>query len=213
MRNHIIKICGIRDAKMAKKAAEAGANLIGIVFHPSSPRDVSLEQAITISNATKKAGASPVAVFVNQTNIDMQAICEAANIQIVQLHGTTARVHHHLLPNEYQRIYVLNVTEEGELLADNGLQYLHLDPVRDMILIDHPEPGEGKTINHKRFSYPFQFPWLLAGGLTPSNVATMIDELKPNGVDASSGVEISKGQKDLFLIQRFVTLVRKHDEA
>ena len=211
MHNHIIKICGIRDAEMARKAAEAGANLIGIVFHPSSPRDVSLEQAVAISNATKKAGASPVAVFVNQTDIDMRAICEAADIQIVQLHGATARAHHHLLPNEYQRIYVLNVTEKGELLTDNGLQYL--DPARDMILIDHHEPGEGKMINHKELKYSFQFPWLLAGGLTPSNVATMIDQCRPNGVDVSSGVEVSNKQKDIFLIQQFVTEVRGYDET
>jgi len=211
MLNHIIKICGIRDAEMATLAAEEGANLIGIIFHSSSPRNVSLEQAINISNAAKKARALPVAVFTNQTDIEMRAICEATNIQIVQLHGTTARAHHHFLPKEFQRIYVLNMTEQGELLTDSGLEYL--DPARDMILIDHPEAGSGKMINYKKFNYPFQFPWLLAGGLTPNNVAMMIDKLRPNGVDVSSGVEVSRGHKDISLIKQFIKEVRGYHES
>ncbi len=203
----MIKICGVRDAEIARISAEAGAHLIGIVFHAHSPRYVNIDQAIAISSAAKNAGALPVAVFVNQTDIDMRAICEAADIQIVQLHGTPARAHHHLLPDEYQRIYVLNVAENGELVTDKGLQYLN--PERDMILIDHHDPGEGKMINFTGFNYPFQFPWLLAGGLTPDNVATMVDALQPHGVDVSSGVEVSKGQKDISLIKQFITVVKK----
>ena len=142
MANHIIKICGIRDPAMAEQAAIAGANLIGIIFHPLSPRYVSLDQAIAISHAAKKAGALPVAVFVNQTDSEMREICEAADIQIVQLHGSIARAHHHLLPDEYKRIYVQTVSDKGKLQTDDGLRYL--DPERDLILIDHAEPGAGK---------------------------------------------------------------------
>jgi phosphoribosylanthranilate isomerase len=211
MVNPIIKICGVRDADIAVKTAELGANLIGMVFHPVSPRAVNLEQAIAITKAIKKMGAAPVAVFVNQTDIEMRAICEATEIEIVQLHGATARVHHHLLPNEYQRIFVLNVKENGELLPDAGFEYL--ETTRDMILIDHAEPGQGKMINRQEFHYPFSFPWLLAGGLTPNNVAAMLNELQPNGVDVSSGVEISKAQKDISLIQQFITAVRGYHAA
>lgn len=206
----MIKICGINDADIARNAAEAGAHFIGLVFHPLSPRNVSLAHAIEISKAVKKAGASPVAVFVNQTASAMQAICAAADIQIVQLHGRMARAHHHRLPNDYQRIYVLNVSEEGQLLADDGLRYLN--PVRDMILIDHHEPGTGKMIPSHTFHYPLPFPWLLAGGLTASNVASMIHALQPHGVDVSSGVEIVQGLKDMSLIQLFITSARGSDE-
>jgi phosphoribosylanthranilate isomerase len=207
MVNPIIKICGIRDAEMAENAAKSGANLIGIVFHPSSLRHVSLEQAIAISNATRKAGASPVAVFVDQNDIEMRTICEAADIQIVQLHGRVARAHHHLLPNTYQRIYVLNNTEQRN---DDGFQYL--ESTRDIILIDHDQPGHGKMNNFKDFRYSLPFPWIVAGGLNPSNVATLIDQLQPNGVDVSSGVEITKGQKDILLIQQFISAARGYDE-
>ena len=211
MADHIIKICGIRDPGMAEQAAKAGANLIGIIFHPLSPRYVSLEQAAVISFAANKAGALPVAVFVNHTNDEMRCICEAANIHIVQLHGATARAHHHLLPDKYQRIYVQSVSDKGKLQTDDGLRYL--DSERDLVLIDHAEPGQGNTINQQGFHYDLPFPWILAGGLSPINVVAAINDLQPNGVDVSSGVESSKGNKDIFLIQTFIKSVRGHHDA
>lgn len=211
MLNPIIKICGIREVEMAKQSVALGAHFIGIVFHPTSPRYVSLEQAREISTAVKKTGGTPVAIFVNQTDVDMRKICEAADIQTIQLHGDIARAHHHLLPDHYHRIYVLNITDKGELATDQGFH--SLNPQRDMILIDHPEPGEGKVIHAAKFHYPFQFPWLLAGGLTPNNVTAMIEKLKPSGVDVSSGVEQHQGQKDIFLIQQFIVGVQKYDES
>jgi phosphoribosylanthranilate isomerase len=209
MANHIIKICGIRDPGMAEQAANAGANLIGIIFHPLSPRHVNLEQAAAIAMAANKAGALPVAVFVNHTEVEMRCVCEATKIHIVQLHGATARAHHRLLPDKYQRIYVQNISDKSELQTDNGLRYL--DSERDLILIDHAEPGQGNTICRQKFHYDLPFPWLLAGGLSPSNVVAAINDLKPNGVDVSSGVELSRGDKDIFLIQKFVTSVRALD--
>jgi phosphoribosylanthranilate isomerase len=206
--SHLIKICGIRDPEMAAQAAIAGVDLIGIIFHPSSPRYVSLDQAAVISHAATKAGVVPVAVFVNNTNVEMCRICEATKIKTVQLHGTAARAHHHLLPDEYQRIYVQAVSNKGELQTDKGL--LYLDPDRDLVLIDHVDPGQGNKINWLAFHYDLPFPWLLAGGLTPSNVVAAINDLQPDGVDVSSGVESSKGNKDIFLIQRFITSVRGH---
>lgn len=211
MVNHKIKICGIRDPNMATQAAIAGAHFIGIIFHARSSRYVSLEQATAISKATIAMGALPVAVFVNHTNAEMHRICETTNIQIVQLHGATSRAHHHLLPDEYQRIYVQTVSDKGKLQTDDGLRYL--DPDRDFILIDHPEPGQGNRINRLTFHYDLPFPWLLAGGLTPSNVVAAIDDLQPDGVDVSSGVESSKGNKDSLLIHQFITAVQDHNHA
>jgi phosphoribosylanthranilate isomerase len=208
MANHIIKICGIRDPATAEKAAILGANLIGIVFHPASKRYVSLDQATVISNAAKQAGALPAAIFVNHTAVEMQSICEATDINIVQLHGSTARANHHFLPREYQRIYVQNVSDQGELQTDEGLRYLDSD--RDLVLIDHEKPGHGNSINRLVFHYHLPFPWMLAGGLTPSNVVAAINDLQPDGVDVSSGVESSAGNKDILLIQQFVTKVRDH---
>lgn len=193
----IIKICGIKDAAMATLAVNAGANYIGILFHPDSPRYVELGEAIKIARATHEAGATPVAVFVNQSASEMHSICETTHITSIQLHGKIARKHHHLLPQDYQRIYALS--EEQDNLDS-------LDQKRDFILIDHANPGQGQSINWTTFRYSLPFRWLLAGGLTSKNIKTA-KMLKPNGFDVSSGVESSMGCKDITLIQQFINAV------
>lgn len=204
MINPIIKICGICDPVMSAQAALAGAHFIGVIFHPLSPRYVSLEQAAAIAAAATQAGAIPVAVFVDHSAVEMRKICEITHIQTVQLHGANARQQHHLLPEAYQRIYVQHVAEDGTLLLDEGLQYLNAK--RDLLLIDHMQPGQGNTIK-PFFHYDLPFPWLLAGGLTSTNVVAAMQTRQPNGVDVSSGVESSRGHKDIGLIQQFIQTV------
>lgn len=210
MTNHLIKICGIRDPEMATQAAHTGANFIGVVFHPLSPRYVSLDQATAISTAAHKAGAQPVAIFTDHNEIEMHDICKATNIRIIQLHGATSRACHHLLPNDYQRIYVQNVSDKSGsgLIKDERLQ--HLNVSRDYILIDHIDPGQGKSINRVGFHYDLPFRWILAGGLSPSNVVDAMNDLEPDGVDVSSGVESFLGNKAISLIQTFIKSVRGH---
>lgn len=206
MRNLMIKICGITDPEIAKKAANMGANYIGIIFHPGSPRFVTLNQAAEIALAAENAGALAVAVFVDQSAYEMQSICEAANIRTVQLHGAKSKQQHHQLPADYQRIYVQFVTQSGEMIHDSSLK--HLDQHRDLVLIDHIESGKGKTFDWLKFKYKLACPWLLAGGLSSHNVDKAVKVLKPNGVDVSSGVEFQLGKKDSDLIETFIKTVR-----
>ncbi len=208
MAEKIIKICGIRHPEIAQRAVCAGVNLIGIVFHSLSKRYVSLDQAKLISYLTRKAGALPVAIFTHHSASEMKLICKKAEINIVQLHGKKARASHHLLPESYQRIYAQHLSDKGELQSDSGLKYL--DPHRDFILIDHENPGQGYMIDRDHFGYHLPFRWLLAGGLTPENVSARINDLNPEGVDVSSGVESIHGEKDILLIQKFIQSVRGH---
>lgn len=209
MDKHLIKICGIRDPLMAYGAAAAGADLLGMVFHPGSPRNVSLEQAREISKRINQSSASMVGVFVDQNEVEIQRICESLGINIVQLHGRASRSAHHRLPSYYRRIYAL--AYNGICNDDPGLRYL--DSSRDFILIDNVQPGQGKLFNRQDFRYTLPFPWILAGGLSPSNVVAAIHDLKPQGIDVSSGVESSKGKKDLQLIKQFITTVRSLNDA
>ena len=212
MTNPLIKICGIRDPATAQQAAAMGVHFIGIVFHPLSPRYVHLEQAVAIAKATQEAGASPVAVFVNHTDLEMKPICEITKIHIVQLHGAISRRHHHLLPDDYQRIYAQTVSAQGEVEGHEGLEYL--DRKRDFILLDQAPSGRGNSLKQLAFrDHYLSFPWLLAGGLSPSNVATAMKDWQPQGVDVSSGVESSIGNKDILLIQKFVAQVRGYPDA
>ena len=198
MNRPLIKICGIRDADTATFAVKSGADYVGLIFHPASPRHVNIADATKIAAAVRKAHAIPVAVFVDQDAADMLAICEITGIQTVQLHGNTARNDHHLLPAHYQRFYVQT---EMQNLTDS-LDALNRE--RDFILIDPPKTGTKKTIDWQTFHYSLPFRWFLAGGLTPKNVKQAIALLKPDGVDVASGVELSPGKKDLTLIKQFI---------
>lgn len=212
MVNQLIKICGIREVSTAQLAVAAGANYIGIIFDPLSPRYVTLTQAKCIASAVSNIGAIPVAVFVNHTADEMNRICEATNIRTVQLHGVFARAAHASLPTAYQRIYVVPISQFNKL-KNNMLENAGLKIDRDFILIDAVTPGQGKPFNWSALHYRLSFRWFLAGGLNPSNVTTAMQLLKPDGLDVSSGVESSRGIKDICLIRRFVASVRGYQHA
>lgn len=196
----LIKICGLRDRELAQQAAQAGAHFIGLVFHPDSKRFVSIKEAKQIATATRQSGAEPVAVFVNSNANEMHTICEETGIRIVQLHGMVARQQHRLLPDHYQRIYVLPVAADGSY--DDRFNSCKAE--RDFLLFDHQYAGSGKTFNWKLFNYSGNFRWILAGGLTPDNVSVALTHLQPSGVDVSSGVENNSNEKDILLIKNFI---------
>ncbi len=209
MKNTLIKICGIRDPNMATFAAQAGADFIGIVFHPASKRFVEIERATEIAAAAKQAGAQPVGVFVN-TNADaILKLCQIARINIAQLHGDIARQQHHLLPPSFKRIYVRTVDQDGQIQNDkaDGLNYLDED--RDYLLFDNIRAGSGKTFEWSKFSYIVNIPWFFSGGLTIDNVGNAIQQFQPTAVDVSSGVEKLPGEKDKDLILKFINAVKK----
>ena len=223
----LIKICGIRTSEMAYAAGLAGADFIGVVFHPQSRRYVSQELAREIATAAIEAGAIPVAVFVNQTAFEMQMICDATQIDMVQLHGSISRQQHHELPSSYQRIYVQSVdnlchpreggdpsmtrypgrSEKGSP-PSRGRQSIHfntgLDPARDYLLFDNPDPGKGIPFDWDNFQYTGSYRFGVAGGLSPTNVALAIQTCKPALIDVSSGVENLSGEKDITLIKQFI---------
>jgi len=204
-----IKICGISCPDMAREAVHAGANMIGLVFHPASPRYVTVDAAREIARVTRENGGIPVGIFVNHSADEMIEICEMTEIQTLQLHGDTARAQQHLLPDHYQRIYVQAVLENGELQHDASLHTLN--PERDFILFDHCDPGSGKPFPWGTFHHDLPFRWLLAGGLNAANVVSAIQQLQPDGVDVSSGVERERGKKDIGLIRKFIDAV--HEES
>jgi phosphoribosylanthranilate isomerase len=208
-----IKICGIRDPDMAKEAVLAGADFIGIIFHPPSKRCVSIAQATDIAKAAKALGATPVAVFVDHSSEEMAQICQETDIQIVQLHGDRAKSEHHQLPAHYRRIYVQSVAANGTLDPDEagGLSYCH--PIRDYLLFDNREGGKGQPFDWEAFHYKGTFPWGLAGGLTIDNVKIALKKYPLALVDVSSGVERAHGEKDKDLIRQFIHTVRPVRQA
>lgn len=211
MKKTLIKICGVRDPNIASFAAQMGADFIGIILHPESKRYVELDQAIEIATAAKQAGAKPVGVFVNANAETILRICQIAQINIVQLHGDISRQQHHLLPSSFRRIYVRAVDQNGQIQndIDEGLNYL--DEERDYLLFDNIQAGSGKIFNWANFSYMGNMPWFFSGGLTIDNVAHAIQQFRPTGVDVSSGVEITPGEKDKDLILKFISVIKSYN--
>lgn len=195
-----VKICGITTPHMAELAAQAGADYVGLVLHPESPRYVELSQVASIAQAARNNGARPVAVVVDQDANAIQRICRTAQINIVQLHSLYSQQQALFLAESIKRIVVYTPESVPHDLA------AIIDDQRDYVLYDNACPGSGHFVWNDVYSttLPYARRSFLAGGLTAANVICAIKRFQPMAVDVSSGVESQRGVKDIKLIQQFI---------
>jgi phosphoribosylanthranilate isomerase len=202
----IVKICGITRAEDAEAAVKAGADWIGLNFWPRSRRYVTVEQAIAacqvIPGDVKKVG-----VFVNAAAPAVEETARRVGLDLVQFHGDEDEAY---LAAFAGRPHVRAVRVRTE--AD--LRVLERTSSTDTVLLDTPSDGyggSGRTFDWSlaRAARTLGKKILLAGGLTPENVAQAIREVRPFGVDVAGGVEASPGIKDPDKIRRFVETVRQ----
>lgn len=207
-----VKICGLRSRADLAAAAAAGASWGGLVFYPPSPRHVSLADARWIA-AARPEGLPLVALIVDAADAEIEAILEAVPIALLQLHGSESPERAGGLRERFKLpvMKAVGVSEEGDL---DGLP-AYAGAI-DMLLID-ARPPEGADIpggNGVAFDWrlvqgqKFPVPWMLAGGLTPENVAHAIRLTGADRVDVSSGVEKARGLKDPARIADFVKAAR-----
>jgi phosphoribosylanthranilate isomerase len=218
----LVKICGISDTAHALVAAEAGADLIGLVFYPPSHRYVSAEQAGEIVRALRAAGHRTLAVglFVNDDPARVSAIADELGLDLIQLSGDEQPTVLARLNRPVLRSVRLGAGEsvvrvrERLTAATVMLQTRDAGPLGQPLtpLVDAHVPGRwGGTGTSADWDAAATlsrlWPLLLAGGLTPENVAAAIAAVHPLGVDVSSGVETDK-IKDLAKIRAFIQAVR-----
>lgn len=198
------KICGITRVEDALLAAEAGADAIGLVFYAKSPRAVDVRQARVIVAALPPF-VTTVGLFVNASRCELGEILEAVPLDLLQFHGdeTAADCSGHHRPY----IKALRV-RPGEDVAARCAEF----PQAAGILLDTFVPGvpggTGETFDWTLVPENPGCPIILAGGLTPENVAAAIRQVRPWAVDVSGGVEASKGIKDAAKVRAFVEAVR-----
>lgn len=206
----LIKICGLRQLEHAQVASEAGADLVGFVFAPSR-RQVTAVEVRPIVEALE-GGAIPTGLFVDEPIKVINDTATAAGVELVQVHWRNEERDLEKLELPY---LIVRRTEPGATYDEVAWDFERVlasptPPTR--ILIDSYHPGaSGGTGVLADWSLARQlatsFPVVLAGGLTPSNVAVAIEEVRPAGVDVSSGVELD-GSKDAALIRAFVENAR-----
>jgi phosphoribosylanthranilate isomerase len=207
-----VKICGINDAEAMRAAAEAGADFVGFVFFPASPRAVTPDAAAMLS-ASHPGGPKRVGLFVDAEDALIAAALAALPLDWLQLHGeeTPARCAALRARFGVPVMKALGIATAADL--DALAAYA---PVVDRFLLDAKAPPGAALPGGNAAPFDWTLtkgraiprPWLLAGGLTPGNVAAAIRAADAPGVDVSSGVERARGVKDAGLIAAFVSAAR-----
>lgn len=202
-----IKICGITSEADAVAAAEAGADAIGLNFHPASPRAIDVAQAQAIC-AVLPPFVTTVGLFVDAPAERIAAILEQVPLQMLQFHGDEPAAD----CSRWQRPWLKALRMRDDVdVAALGASYR----AAEALLLDSYRPGvpggTGETFDWRRIPSALPRPLVLAGGLTPENVAEAIRIVRPQAVDVSGGVERAKGVKDAEVMQAFVDAVRRAD--
>ena len=201
-----IKICGITRVEDALAAAEAGADAIGLVFYPPSPRNVTVPQAREIA-ACLAPFVSVVALFVNATPQLVDTVIAQVRPALLQFHGDET-------PQEctrYDHPYIRAARmREGLDLLDYASRF----STSQALVLDADQPGYGgggEVFDWSRIPANVALPLVLSGGLHAANVTPAIRRVRPWAVDVSSGVEASKGIKSAQRIAEFIAAVRAAD--
>lgn len=203
-----IKICGLTREEDVDAAVAAGADALGFVFYPPSPRHVTAQRAVELVRRIPPF-VEVVGLFVNEPPEVVQAVCAALPISILQFHGDEDAAY----CRQFSRPYLRAARVRPEL---DLVEFARSFPDARGLLLDAFVEGYGGGGHVFDWTLiPPDLPGflVLSGGLTAANVGDAIRRVRPVAVDVSSGVEMGKGIKDHSKIAAFVAAVRKADES
>ena len=198
-----IKICGLTRAEDMQVAIEAGADALGLVFYPPSPRFVDPEQAVRLAGMAPPF-VSVVGLFVNAEARQVSELLAAMPIHLLQFHGDEDEAY----CRQFGRPYIKAARMRPGL---DLLQYAASFPSAQAILVDafvEGYGGGGKSFDWNLIPNSMSKPLVLSGGLDADNVGEAIRRVRPAAVDVSSGVEAAKGIKDADKIRSFIAAAR-----
>jgi phosphoribosylanthranilate isomerase len=207
MHKHWIKVCGITRAEDAIAASDLGADAVGLVFYPPSPRTIVIEAMADIVSGVS-ASVSVVALFVNPTAKEVNKVVDSGHIDLLQFHGSESEEFCCSFDIPYMKAFRVGLDADLQqaIAAYSSAELILLDSY------DKTAPGgTGHMFDWSRaaaISDTSLSKLVLAGGLNPDNIVDAIAQVQPYGVDVSSGVESSPGVKDRALINKFIEGVR-----
>ncbi len=208
-----VKICGLTAPDHVRAAVDAGARYLGFNFFAKSPRYVSPQQAAELATHVP-AGVAKVALVVNAPDEVLDDITQNAPFDILQLHGGESIERVQQIKDRYGLpvMKVIGVADEADLAAIDAFS-----DVADQLLIDAKPPKNAVLPGGNGLAFDWRLlagrkywrkPWMLAGGLTPDNVAEAIRMTGARQVDVASGVESAPGVKDAALMKAFIDATR-----
>ncbi|WP_419741012.1 phosphoribosylanthranilate isomerase [Ruegeria sp.] len=208
-----VKICGLTAPDHVRAAVDAGARYLGFNFFAKSPRYASPQQAAELATHVP-AGVAKVALVVNAPDEVLDDITQNAPFDILQLHGGESIERVQQIKDRYGLpvMKVIGVADEADLAAIDAFS-----EVADQLLIDAKPPKNAVLPGGNGLAFDWRLlagrkywrkPWMLAGGLTPDNVAEAIRMTGARQVDVASGVESAPGVKDTALMKAFIDATR-----
>ncbi len=208
----IVKICGLSTIETVDAACAAGADFIGFVFYPPSPRAIAPATAASL-HAHVAGRARTVGLFVDAGADEISSVLDVVPLDGLQLHGRDTPAALAAMRERFGRLILKPVSVDGPAAIEGAAAYAG---ACDWLLLDAPPPKDATRPGGNAVAFDWRVlsrtapsqPWMLAGGLTPDNVADAIRQTGARAVDVSSGVESSRGIKDPALIAAFVTAAR-----
>lgn len=212
-----IKICGLTRAEDVRAAVAAGADAVGFVFYPPSPRGVTALAAAALLRDLPPFVVA-VGLFVNVTESELLAVLQIAPIQLLQFHGDETAEQCHRLASAVNRPFIRAFRVKPDTVAKDLLeyaaQYRAASPLFNGLLLDtfvDSFGGSGKVFDWSLIPKELAPLVVLSGGLDAQNATDAVCQVRPFAVDISSGVEYEKGLKDVVKLRAFVDAVRLAD--
>lgn len=211
-----VKICGITQIVQGKEIAALGANSIGFICVEQSPRYITPDKIRAIAKHLPPE-TDRVGVFANHSLSEVTQVAEQANLTSLQLHGQESPEFcaqlRQLISPKIELIKAFRI--KSAIALTETVPYTSYV---NTLLLDayHPQMlgGTGKTIDWQELAqFKPSIPWMLAGGLTPDNIVEALSGLKPDGIDLSSGVERSPGDKDLKKVAQLFGVIRSNQQS
>jgi phosphoribosylanthranilate isomerase len=194
----IFKICGLKNKRSLLCCEENNVDFFGMIFYKKSPRNITFSEAKTLMTASKKLKINPVGVFVNHEINNLKKIISSLDLKHIQLHGSEDQ----LYIDEIKKNFDVRIIKKISINNFKDLNTINKLKNIEYLLFDYkPDANELPGGNSKSFDWNLlkgqriNLPWFISGGINETNIKKIQNLLNPNGIDLSSGVEVSKGIK------------------